>query len=110
MNIYYIRNVRQCVLSSLSMYTIKGYSVLIRWVVSGLIACVMPYKARPLVSRDTSLHKQLDVIQPSESTSCTGIMYAFIKIVHVPTIHVYCNSSSSRMYEFKENLLSTEHV
>jgi len=33
--------------------------------VTHLVACVMPYHARPPVSRDTALHKQLDVIQPS---------------------------------------------
>ena len=44
---------------------------------SGLVACVMPYCARPLVSRDTALHKQLEVTQAAGSTHCSGIPYGF---------------------------------
>ena len=33
--------------------------------VSRLVACVMPYHAQTPVSLDTALHKQLNLVQPS---------------------------------------------
>jgi len=45
-----------------------------------LVACVMPYHAWPPVSRDTALHKQHKVKQPSESKHCSGIPYVLISL------------------------------
>ena len=40
-----------------------------------IVACVVQYHARHPVSRDTALHKQLEVIQPSRSKHCSRILY-----------------------------------
>ena len=44
-------------------------------VVARLVACVMAYHARSPVSRDTALHKQRDVLQPSGLTQYSSILY-----------------------------------
>ena len=76
---------RRFVLSSLSLYIIKGilYSVLIWWVVSRPVACVMPYLARPEVIQPA----RPEVIQPSGSTHCSGIPY----------VPVWCQCSRSKI-------------
>ena len=61
------------------MYIIKGILLQcvdpVSCITSRCLCNAVSRYARPPVSRDTALHKQLEVIQPSGSTHCSGILY-----------------------------------
>ena len=72
-----------CVLSSLSLYRIKG--ILLQCV--DPVSCIMSSclcnavsRSQPPVSRDTALHKQRDVIQLTGSTHCSVPVYTLAMI------------------------------
>ena len=79
----------------------------LEWVVSRLVACVMPYHTRPPVSRDTALHKQLKVIQPSGSTHCSSIPY-ILNFMHicVSCFHQIIIPVSSKFMNILDKVLS----